>query len=71
MSIASTIPILCIHGVDDQHMIQENHERFMKSNFGNIEYHKLLGVGHMAFWEAAETTNRLILVWVGKVEGAK
>ena len=71
MSIASTIPVLAIQGTEDQHMVQEKHENFFKTHFGNLEYHRLEGIGHMTFWEDAETTNKLILEWVHKVEEAK
>ena len=48
-------------------MIAVNHEKFMKSNFGNVEYHTIPGVGHATFWEQPETVNELVLVWIRKV----
>jgi pimeloyl-ACP methyl ester carboxylesterase len=66
MSVSESLPILCIHGSEDQHMIAANHEKFMKSNFGNVEYHTIPGVGHTTFWEEPEKINALILAWIKK-----
>lgn len=67
MSVSKTLPILCIHGSEDQHMIAANHEKFIKSNFGNVEYHTLAGLGHMTFWEEPERIDELVLAWIEKV----
>ena len=50
-------------------MIAAKHEQFMKSNFGNVEYHTLQvpGLGHSTFWEQPEKVNELVLAWVKKV----
>jgi len=67
MSVAKTLPVLCIQGSEDQHIIAAKHEQFMKSNFGNVEYYTLPGIGHSTFWEQPEKVNELVLVWVKKV----
>jgi pimeloyl-ACP methyl ester carboxylesterase len=48
-------------------MTTAKHEQFMKSNFGNVEYHTLPGLGHSTFWEQPEKVNELVLAWVKKV----
>ncbi|KIM75738.1 hypothetical protein PILCRDRAFT_827025, partial [Piloderma croceum F 1598] len=67
MSVSESLPVLCIHGSEDQHMIAANHEKFMKSNFGNVEYHTIPGLGHTTFWEEPEKINALMLAWIKKV----
>jgi len=67
MSVSKTLPLLCIHGSEDQHMIATDHEQFMKLNFGNVEYHTIPGIGHMTFWERPEKINELMLAWIKKV----
>jgi len=67
MSVSKTLPFLCIHGLEDQHMIAANHEQFMKLNFGNVEYHTIPGLGHSTFWEQPEKINELILAWIKKI----
>ena len=67
MSVSKTLPFLCIHGSEDQHMIAANHEKFMKSKFSNVEYHTIPDLGHMPFWEQPEKINELVLAWVKKV----
>lgn len=66
MSVSESLPVLCIHGSEDQHIIAANHERFMKQNFGNVEYHTI-PLGHTTFWEEPEKINVLMLAWIKKV----
>ncbi|KAE9404384.1 alpha/beta-hydrolase [Gymnopus androsaceus JB14] len=66
MKIADRLPYLAIQGEDDQHLIAEKLEKWMKDHLAQSEFHLLPGVGHAPFYEAPEVTNRLILGFVDK-----
>lgn len=63
-----TFPFLVIHGDGDKHMYIDKIEAFMEENFGNVEFHRLKGVGHAVFYESPEFVNRTILDFVKRVQ---
>ena len=63
----ATFSFLAIHGEEDRHIYVDKVEMFMMENFGNVEFHRLAGVGHMVFYENAKATNRLILNYVQRL----
>lgn len=44
-------------------------EAFMGENFGNVEFHRVPGAGHMAFYEKPEFVNDIILAFVKRIAG--
>jgi pimeloyl-ACP methyl ester carboxylesterase len=65
-----TFPFLVIHGDGDKHMYIEKVRAFMESNFGNVEFHGLEGVGHAVFYESPQFVNQTILKFVKRVHGS-
>jgi len=69
LAAKGTFPFLVIHGVEDRHMYVDKLEAFMKGNFGNVEFHRVEGVGHAPFYEVPEFVNRTVLDFVKKQVG--
>ncbi|KAK0435277.1 alpha/beta-hydrolase [Armillaria borealis] len=67
-SVADELPILCIQGTDDVLIDSEKHEELMKKHFGdNMDYRRLPGAGHAAFYELPEVVNPMIIQFVQRV----
>ncbi|KAE9410676.1 alpha/beta-hydrolase [Gymnopus androsaceus JB14] len=66
MKIADRFPYLAIQGEDDQYIVPEKLEKWMKDHLSQSDVHLLPGVGHAPFYKAPEITNKLILGFVEK-----
>jgi len=69
LAAKETFPFLVIQGTEDQHLYVDKIEAVMKETFGNVEFHRVEGVGHAAFYEVPEFVNQTVLDFVKKQVG--
>lgn len=46
-------------------------EHFMKTHFGNMEFHRVKGAGHAVFYEKPEFVNKAIVDFVQRQESSQ
>ncbi|KAJ3786495.1 alpha/beta-hydrolase [Lentinula aff. detonsa] len=66
MQAATHFPYIAIQGEDDQHLVPQKLEKWMKDHLTRSEFHLIPGVGHAPFYEAPDIANKLILDFVKK-----
>jgi pimeloyl-ACP methyl ester carboxylesterase len=66
-SARKTLPFLVIQGTADKHLLVDNMEKSIKSRFDIVEFLRMEGVGHAAFYEQPETVNRTILAFIQRI----
>ena len=71
LAAKETFPFLVIHGEEDRHIYVDKIEEYMKTNFGNVEFHRVKGAGHATFYETPEFVNRTVLEFVSKQISSK
>lgn len=67
LSAKDKLPFLVLQGTMDKHVLGDKLEKFMHSNFTNVEFHMWDHCGHAPFYDRPEEFNRATLDWVDKI----
>ena len=66
LAVKDKFPFLVLHGTMDKHVLGDKLEKFMHSNFKNVEFHMWDHCGHAPFFDRPEEFNKTTLEWVKK-----
>jgi pimeloyl-ACP methyl ester carboxylesterase len=66
LAVKDKFPFLVLHGTMDKHVLGDKLEKFMHSNFKNVEFHMWDHCGHAPFFDRPEEFNKTTLEWVNK-----
>lgn len=67
LAVKDTLPFLVLQGTMDNHVLGDKLEKFMHSNFKNVEFHMWTHCGHAPFFDRPEEFNKTTLEWVNKI----
>jgi len=67
LAVKDTLPFLVLHGTMDKHVLGDKLDKFMHSNFKNVEFHTWAHCGHAPFFDKPEEFNKTTLEWINKV----
>ena len=67
LAVKDKIQFLVLQGTMDNHVLGDKLEKFMHSNFKNVEFHMWDRCGHAPFFDRPEEFNKTTLEWVNKI----
>jgi len=67
LAVKDTLPFLVLHGTMDKHVLGDKLDKFMHSNFKNVEFHMWDNCGHAPFFDRPEEFNKTTLGWVDRI----
>lgn len=67
LAVKDTLPFLVLQGTMDKHVLGDKLNKFMHSNFANVEFHLWGHCGHAPFYDKPEEFNKATLDWVNRI----